>query len=155
MKMIPPFEAGHLIKRYKRFMADVEIQGQLHTVHCPNSGAMLGLLKEGNRVWVSTSPNPNRKLAKTLEIIEADGVMIGVNTHRPNDLVQEAIESGVIQSLQGYTQIQREVKYDVNSRIDLLLSGPGQPPCYVEVKNAHHKEGSVALFPDSVTARGA
>ena len=155
MYMTPSFEEGRLIKRYKRFLVDVEIGGEVHTVHCTNTGAMLGLLEEGNRVWVSTSLNPDRKLAKTLEIIEAEGVMVGANTHRPNGLVQEAIELGIIDSLQGYSRLQREVKYDTNSRIDLYLTSEGRLPCYVEVKNAHHKRGQTALFPDSVTSRGA
>ena len=155
MYLSPPLEEGRLVKRYKRFLTDIDMQGVMHTVHNTNTGAMLGLLKEGNRVWVSTSPNPTRKLSKTLEIIEVDGIMIGVNTHRPNNLVQEAIERGVIDSLGGYDHLQREVKYDQNSRIDLLLTSEGKLPCYVEVKQVHYKVGQAALFPDSVTSRGA
>lgn len=145
---------GKLIKRYKRFMADVELEnGEVITAHCANSGAMLGVKEPGLDVYLSPAENPNRKLKYTWEIIDLGNNLVGVNTQHPNNLVEEAIKSGTIKELQGYDSIRREVKYGKNSRIDLLLEG--DKPCFVEVKNVHLLEGDIAYFPDSVTARGA
>lgn len=144
---------GHLIKRYKRFLADIELEdGSFITAHCPNSGAMQGLSTPGTPVWVSESPNPSRKLPFTWEMAEVDGTYVGANTFHPNHLVEEAIQSGVIVELQGYHTLQREVSYGQNSRIDILLS---DPLTYVEVKNVHLKRNETAAFPSSVTSRGA
>lgn len=154
MEFKEPLLEGKLIKRYKRFMADILLDnGEEITAHCPNSGAMLDIKEPGLRVWVSRADNPNRKLKYTWELVEADGTLIGANTGHPNGLVEEAIYNGVIEELQGYEHLKREVKYGQNSRIDILLGNPGV--CYVEVKNVHLRRGEVAAFPDSVTARGA
>lgn len=148
-----PLQKGFLLKRYKRFLADIELEdGSLITAHCPNSGAMQGLTAAGTPVWVSRSPNPLRKLPYTWEMAEVEGTFVGMNTSHPNGLVEEAIQKGVIRELQGYENLKREVKYGKNSRIDLLLS---DPLAYVEVKNVHLKRGQTAGFPSSVTARGA
>ncbi|MBY0501738.1 MAG: DNA/RNA nuclease SfsA [Alphaproteobacteria bacterium] len=151
-----PLLRGHLIKRYKRFLADIELEdGKIITAHCPNSGAMQGLTTEGIPVWVSVSSNPSRKLPYTWQMVEVDGVFVGMNTSNPNHLVEEAIRNGIVSELQGYQKLQREVSYGKNSRIDILLSNPGESLTYVEVKNVHLKRGKIAAFPSSVTIRGA
>lgn len=152
----PPLLKGSLIKRYKRFLADIELEnGTLITAHCPNSGAMQGLTDPGTPVWVSLSLNPARKLPYTWQMAEVDGVFVGMNTTNPNFLVESAIHAGVIRELQGYANLRREVVYGKNSRIDILLENPSEPLVYVEVKNVHLKRGKNAAFPSSVTARGA
>jgi sugar fermentation stimulation protein A len=153
---VPLLEA-RLVKRYKRFLADVTLDdGTALTVHCPNTGSMLGCQTPGSRVWLSRSDNPKRKYAHTWELVELDGgVLVGINTGRSNALVREAIESGVIGELAGYAEIRPEVRYgNENSRVDFLLSGR-QGACYLEVKNvtAAVDEG-IALFPDAVSVRG-
>ena len=158
MKIDPPLEQATLLKRYKRFLTDIRLDsGEEMTIHCPNTGSMKNCWAPETPCWFSRSNDPKRKLPGTLEITTTgDGFLTGVNTGRPNKLVREAIENGVIRELQGYGQIRPEVKYgDENSRIDLLLS-EGERRCYVEVKNTTLGvgEGRV-LFPDAVTARGA
>jgi len=157
MKFASPLTEGTLIKRYKRFLADIRLDdGTEITAHCANPGAMLGLKEAGQRVWLSKSDNPKRKLAYSWELTEADNTIIGINTARPNALVEEAINNGTISELQGYETLRREVKYGKNSRIDMLLSDGGKPDCYVEVKNVHLlRTARLYEFPDSVTARGA
>lgn len=156
MRFPAPLVPARLIKRYKRFLADVTLEnGEVATAHSVNTGAMTGVLDAGNRVWLSESDNPARKLKYTWEIVEADGTRIGINTGMANRLAEEAVTQGVIPELAGYDRIRREVKYGTNSRIDLLLEKDGAPDCYVEVKNVHMKRGDFALFPDAVTARGA
>lgn len=151
-----PLMRGHLVKRYKRFLADIELEdGNLITAHCPNTGAMQGLTNPGTPVWVSRSSNPSRKLAHTWQMVEVEGTFVGMNTANPNGLVEDAIHSGVIAELQGYQNLKREVSYGKNSRIDILLENPSEPFTYIEVKNVHMKRGKNAAFPSSVTTRGA
>lgn len=162
---LPPLSEGRLVRRYQRFLADVELaDGRLVTAHCPNTGSMLGCKRPGSRVWLSASDNPRRKLAWTWELVETgladgagrEGVLVGLHTGRSNALVREAIEAGRLPGLAGYEEIRPEVKYGQRSRIDLLLTGAGLPPCYVEVKNVTAAvAGGVGYFPDAVTARGA
>ncbi|UAA38523.1 DNA/RNA nuclease SfsA [Paraneptunicella aestuarii] len=148
---------GTLIKRYKRFFADVELEdGRLVTAHCPNTGAMTGCADPGSRVYLSEHNNPNRKLKFTWEIvINSQGDWIGVNTHKANILVEEAILAGKIDTFAGYDSLKREVKYgQERSRIDLFLQGADQLDCYVEVKSVTLKQDGIGYFPDAVTERG-
>lgn len=161
MKFVSPLVPATLIRRYKRFLADVELaDGHILTVHVANPGAMTGLQTAGARVWLSKSPSATRKLPYSWELIEADfgrgAELVGVNTAHPNTIVSRALAQDGIPELAGYASIRREVKYGKSSRIDFLLEHDGRPPCYVEVKNAHlMRRTDLAEFPDSVTARGA
>ena len=155
MKFAQPLIKGTLIKRYKRFLADVQLaDGQVVTSHLANSGAMLGTSTPGMVVWLSPAAALGRKLDWSWELVEVDGELVGVNTSHPNRIVAEAIADGEIPELAGYETLKREVKYGENSRIDILLTDPHRPPCYVEVKNVHLKNGDWAEFPDAVTVRG-
>ena len=156
MQFPAPLITGTLVRRYKRFLADVELEsGEIVTAHCANPGSMLGLNGPGNRVWLSQSDNPKRKLKYSWELLSVDGAMVGINTAHPNGLVEEAIRAGTITELDGYSGLRREVKYGKNSRIDILLAEDGRPDCYVEVKNVHLlRDAGLAEFPDSVTKRG-
>ena len=154
MHLPPSLFAGTLVRRYQRFLADVRLaDGTVVTAHCPNSGSMKGCNAPGSPVFLSRSDNPNRKLAYTWELVQANGGWAGINTGLPNRLVREGIEDGTIRELQGYGQIRPEVRYGTNSRIDLLLEG-SERRCYVEVKNVTLVDGDRALFPDAVTERG-
>lgn len=154
MKLPAILVKGKLIKRYKRFLADVELEnGAVVTAFCPNTGSMKSCSDPGNEVRLSISDNPKRKLKYTWELVKSNDVWVGINTGRPNKLVQEAIETGVAAELQGYRSIRSEVKYGQSSRIDLLLENE-KNRCYVEVKNVTLVQGSRALFPDAVTLRG-
>jgi sugar fermentation stimulation protein A len=156
MRWPTPLIPGRLVRRYKRFLADVVLDGGGEvTVHCPNPGRMLGLDVPGARVWVSRAGNPARALPLTLELVETVGGLVGINTIHPNRLVEEAIGAGRIAELRDYQVIRREVRYDERCRIDLLLHHYGRPDCFVEVKNVHLKRTAGAEFPDAVTVRGA
>jgi sugar fermentation stimulation protein A len=161
MKFASPLISGTLIQRYKRFLCDVRLDsGETITATCPNTGSMLGLTAPGSRVWLSESNSPTRKYRHTWEMIENDlGVgptLVGINTNHPNAIVTEAIEAKKIDELKGFGSLRREVKYGVNSRIDILLEGgPGGRTCYVEIKNVHlMRTPGLAEFPDSKTERG-
>ncbi len=161
MRFQKPLLRGRLVKRYKRFLADVTLEdGTTITASCPNTGSMLGLVTPGMTVWLSESDSPTRKYRHTWELVEADmgkgPVLTGINTGHPNRLVAEAIDAGKIPELKGYDGLRREVKYGENSRIDILLEDAKKGTAYVEIKNVHlSRMNGHAEFPDSVTARGA
>lgn len=161
MRFAAPLIPAVLLRRYKRFLADVVLpDGSETCVHVANSGAMTGLATPGSRVWLSRSANPARKLAYSWELVEADfgagPELVGVNTMHPNLLVAQAIADGAVPVLGGYGRMRREVRYGTNSRIDILLEDEARPPCFVEVKNVHlMRAPGDAEFPDCATARGA
>lgn len=147
------FLSGKLIRRYKRFLADVELaDGTVITAHTPNSGSMQGCAIPGSPVLLSRSESATRKYPYTWELVQVNGIWIGINTSNPPKLTKEAIETGTVLELQGYTAIRPEVPCG-ESRIDLFLDG-GPTPCWVEVKNVTLVENGIALFPDAVTTRG-
>lgn len=151
----PPLVSGTLIKRYKRFLADIKLQnGEIITAHCPNSGSMEACSQPGQPAYVSLHDNPKRKLKYTWEIIEMPTSLVGVNTLVPNRLVKKSIQDGVVGELQGYDHVKPEVKINEGSRLDLLLTRGNGDACYVEVKNCTLVSDGVACFPDAVTARG-
>lgn len=152
-----PLISARLVRRYKRFLADVILEdGQQITVSVPNTGSMLGLITPGERVWLSSSNDKTRKYRYKLEIVEADNTLVGVNTTLPNKLGEEAITLGLLPELGHYQTLKREQRYGEKSRIDLLLSGKNIPDIYIEIKNVHYiRTPQLAEFPDTVTARGA
>lgn len=158
MKFHAPLIKGVLVKRYKRFMADVELEdGSVVTAHCANSGSMLSVNTPGSEAWISPAKNPDRKLKYTLEMLRIGDSLVGVNTSHPNALAEEAITAGTVPELAGYETLKREVKYGKNSRIDVLLDDPAKGKCFVEVKNVTMRrdlENGPVEFPDGVTARG-
>ena len=159
MRFTDPLVRGTLIRRYKRFLVDVDLgNGETVVAHCANPGSMLSVNEPGSRIWVSPARNPKRKLRWSWELIEVGETLVGINTAHPNDLVEEAILDGTIVELQGYETLRREIRYGRNSRIDILLEDTNRPRCYVEIKNVTMRRtlsGGPAEFPDSVTLRGA
>ena len=155
MNFSAPLVHGTLIRRYKRFLADIRLDcGEEVTAHVANSGAMTGTSTPGMEVWLTPANTPGRKLFWNWEIVMVDGELVGVNTAHPNRIAAEAITAGAIPELAGYSSLRREVPYGRNSRIDLLLEAPDRPTCFVEVKNVHLRRGEWAEFPDAVTVRG-
>ena len=145
---------GLFVKRYKRFFVDVKINNKILTVHCPNTGSMYGLLKEGNKVWISKSDNPNRKLKYTLEIIENGNSKVGVNTHSTNKIVYHALQNNLIKEFKGTYKIKPETKFGTNTRFDFLITNKNYK-AFIEVKNVTlSREKSLAEFPDAETTRG-
>ncbi|KRA74673.1 XRE family transcriptional regulator [Caulobacter sp. Root656] len=172
MLLPQPMARGVIVQRYKRFFVDMVLDdGRTITAHCPNPGAMLGVKDPGQGAWVSFSDDPKRKLPWTLQLVEANGGLVGVNTMLPNKLVAEALAAGAIPELAGYATVRPEVKYAEASRVDFLLTGPDRPPCWLEVntcqpfynappklwlevKNCHFSRSKgLAEFPDCVAAR--
>lgn len=160
MQFPSPLIIGKLVKRYKRFLADIQLDsGEIITAHCANSGSMQGLTDEGSKVWITKVPeDSDRKLRYDWHLIQPPGTheRVGINTSHPNKLVHEALTAKSIKPLAMYDNIRPEMKYGAqNSRIDFFLSHEAHPDCYVEVKNVTLKNGNALLFPDAVTARGA
>tara|TARA_A100001015_G_scaffold220476_1_gene248116 strand:+ start:565 stop:1263 length:699 start_codon:yes stop_codon:yes gene_type:complete len=149
-KLIP----GLLIKRYKRFFVDVKINNQIITAHCPNTGSMYGLLNKGNKVWMSKTNNPNRKLKYTLEIIEDNKSKVGVNTHSTNKIVYHALKNNLIKEFNADVDIKPETKFGINTRFDFLVTN-NKYKAFIEVKNVTlSRNKGLAEFPDSITSRG-
>ncbi|MBY6201481.1 DNA/RNA nuclease SfsA [Maritalea mobilis] len=157
MRFQTPLVPARLIRRYKRFLADIVLEdGTEATAHCPNPGSMMGLNAPGSRIWVEPNDDPKKKLNYGWRLVELDGGhLAGIDAGLPNRIVGEALAEGRIPALTGYETIRPEQKYGERSRIDFLLSAPGRPDAYVEVKNVHlRRDGDWAEFPDCVTARG-
>ena len=159
MKFASSLIPATLLRRYKRFLSDVVLEedGREVVAHCPNPGAMLGLADPGMRVWLEPNDDPKKKLKFGWRLVELPGGhLAGIDTAVPNRVVGEALRAGKVPGLETYSGVRAEVKYGQNSRVDFLLTGPGLPDAYVEVKNVHlRREGDLAEFPDCVTARGA
>ncbi|MFT6658906.1 MAG: sugar fermentation stimulation protein A [Maritalea sp.] len=156
LRLPSPLLRGTLIKRYKRFLADIALEnGELITAHCANPGAMLGLNMPGLPVYVSKSDNPKRKLKYSLELVKLPTGLVGINTNYPNKIIGEALASNAIEELAPYETFKAEVKYGENSRIDFLLNPESERMTYLEVKNVHLSRGNgLAVFPDCETDRG-
>ena len=146
--------SGLFIKRYKRFFVDIKINNEIITAHCPNTGSMFGLLKKGNKVWISKSSNPNRKLKYTLEIIEDNYSKVGVNTHSTNKIVHHALQNDLIKEFDNFLEIKPETKFGLNTRFDFLVTHK-KHKAFIEVKNVTlSRKKNLAEFPDAVTTRG-
>ena len=154
MRFEDPPIVGRFLRRYKRFFADVEVDGEVVVAHCPNTGSLLGCKEEGAPAWLRDTKDPKRKLRFSWQAIQVGDAWVNVDTNHPNRVVAEALGDGRVSGLEDYTEAKREVKYGTNSRIDVLLRGDGLPNAYVEVKNTTLAEGREALFPDAVTERG-
>ncbi len=147
--------SGVFIKRYKRFFVDVQIENKVITAHCPNTGSMKGLLKEGNKVWLSKSNNPDRKLKYTLQIIEANSSKVGVNTHLTNKIFLDALKNNLIKEFDKNITIKPEIKFGDNTRFDFFIT-KNDYKAFVEVKNVTLvRKPKIAEFPDAITSRGA
>ena len=154
MKFENTLISGELIKRYKRFLVDVKIGNSIITAHCPNTGSMMGLLKRGNRVWLSKSNNPKRKLKYTLQIIEVQKTKVGINTHFTNKIVLDALNNRVIKNFKNFELIRSEVKFNQSTRFDFLIVEKSKKT-FIEVKNVTlSRNKGIAEFPDAVTSRG-
>jgi len=154
MKFKEQLLQGTLIKRYKRFFADIKYKNNTITAHCPNTGSMHGLLTEGNKVFFSKSDNPKRKLKYTLEIIKDVNSLVGINTLLTNKIVLEALEKKWIKELTKFPKIKNEVKFNDQTRFDFLISNTSEK-CFLEVKNVTLKRDKyIAEFPDAPTSRG-
>ncbi len=152
---LPRLICGTLVRRYKRFLADVILDsGEPVTAHCPNTGSMKGCCEPGKKVYLSESDNPRRKLGYTWELMELPETLIGINTRIPNHLVHHSIGAGLVDELSGYTAIRPEVTTGAHTRLDLLLTRDNGDECFVEVKNCTLVENGLARFPDAVTLRG-
>ncbi len=146
--------SGEFVKRYKRFFVDVKINNNTVTSHCPNTGSMMGLLDEGNKVWLSESKNPKRKLRYTLQIIENKKSKIGINTLLTNKIVLDALQYKLIKDFRNTESIQQEVKFGENTRFDFMLSYK-KKKTFLEVKNVTlSRRNGIAEFPDAITSRG-
>ena len=146
--------SGVFIKRYKRFFVDIKIRNKVITAHCPNTGSMFGLLKKGNKVWLSKSDNPNRKLKYTLEIIQDNKSKVGVNTHATNKIVLDALQKNLIKEIKNISDIKPETKFGKKTRFDFLVL-KNTEKIFVEVKNVTlSRKKKIAEFPDAVTTRG-
>jgi len=146
--------SGLFVKRYKRFFVEVKLKDQIVTAHCPNTGSMMGLLKKGNKVWISQSDNPNRKLKYTLEIIEDGKSKVGVNTHSTNKIVHHALENNLIKEFSNNLEIKPEKKFETNTIFYFLVISK-KNKAFIEVKNVTlSRKKKLAEFPDSITTRG-
>ncbi|OGQ78393.1 MAG: sugar fermentation stimulation protein SfsA [Deltaproteobacteria bacterium RIFOXYA12_FULL_58_15] len=155
MRFEQPLIEGTLVRRYKRFLADVVLtSGEEVTVHCANPGSMIGCSDPGSKVLVSVRDDPRRKFSHQLEIIFAGRVPVGIHTGRPSSVVAEAISQGKVPELAGYATMRREVRDARDSPVDLLLEGNGLRPCYVEIKNVTLAQEDVAMYPDAITEQG-
>ena len=155
MKFSKRLIKGKLIKRYKRFFADINIKNEIITAHCPNTGSMMGLLDQNNEVWISKNNDPKRKLKYTLEIIKAKDNLVGVNTHLANKIVYEGLSNNLINEFMNSDSIKPEVYYNKNTRFDFLVNKNNQNH-FIEVKNVTlFRTNNVAEFPDAVTSRGS
>jgi len=154
MKFEDKLITGLFIKRYKRFFVDIKVGSKIVTAHCPNTGSMLGLLKKNNKVWLTKSDNPKRKLKYTLQIIEDQGSKVGINTHITNKIALDALKSSIIEKFKNLETIKPEVNFGFNSRFDFLIT-EGKKKSFIEVKNVTlSRQKGVAEFPDAITSRG-
>ena len=147
--------SGLFVKRYKRFFVDIKVKNKIITAHCPNTGSMSGLLDKNNKVWLSKSNNPNRKLKYTLEIIEVNQSKVGVNTHSTNKIVLHALQNSLIDEFPNILEIKPETKFGTNTRFDFLVLNKKRDKFFIEVKNVTlSRKRELAEFPDAVTSRG-
>ena len=154
MKFNETLIAGEFIKRYKRFFVDVKIGKEEVVAHCPNTGSMMGLIKKGNKVWLSKSNNPKRKLKYTLQIIEDQNTKVGINTHLTNKIVFDALSKRKIKNFKNLDKIQQEVRFGKNTRFDFLITEKNKKT-FIEVKNVTlSRQNNIAEFPDAITSRG-
>lgn len=155
MKLDKPLIEGRLVRRYKRFFVDVELEnGEIEVAHCPNTGSLKGCLEPGSPVWLRDSQDDKRKLRCTFQAVKIGRSWVNVDTNLPNHTVRDEVERGRVPELTGYASVRPEVKYGTGSRIDLLLEDPERPPCWVEIKNTTLASDRLARFPDAVTSRG-